>query len=220
MQNFRGQESHPIDQYDFWKNSQAENEQFRQVYDSLVSNLSSAQVKSLHELIRWCRSNTALDECYNNSPDAIAMNDIAFEVKVALNCIREANYTKTTRIFREVTVKIWRFIKFGKITVEKHNIVSEEVYRQKPERRNTRTDHVVPLKTFYQILVDRKVETTEDFMKYAEKYLHLVYITKDEDDRLTKAGLRDKMPSNWSDPFDRYATVGIRVADTRIRVGA
>lgn len=65
MKNWRGQEPHPIDDYDFWKNSREENEKFRTIYDSITQNLDAERVKQLRELIDWCIANAVNEEIYN-----------------------------------------------------------------------------------------------------------------------------------------------------------
>ena len=56
------------------------------------------------------------------------------------------------------------------------------------------------------------METVRDVL---DRYGITVLITADEDERLNKAGLRNRMPTDWDgrDPLTRYKAVGIDVVE-------
>lgn len=87
-------------------------------------------------------------------------------------------------------------------------------------------EHIVPIKVISDRLIeasnDRKVN--EEWVKeYLERYLAICVVTKDEDRRLTKAGLRESMPDGTvvsDDNFnkwDRYNADNVKIEAKKIR---
>lgn len=91
-------------------------------------------------------------------------------------------------------------------------------------------DHVVPKTRYIQkycmkAAVTGQFENGEKFSEAAikgflERYWKVTVITKEEDDKLTHAGLREKMPKDWDgkDLFARYKAVGITVEPLESRL--
>ena len=74
-------------------------------------------------------------------------------------------------------------------------------------------DHAIPLASLLCKL-KKASASPESFHAFLIRYVQGVVITKEEDRRLTSAGLRSRMPSN-ADPDDkmaRYSNVGIAFA--------
>tara|TARA_Y100000310_G_scaffold141606_2_gene141074 strand:- start:39 stop:533 length:495 start_codon:yes stop_codon:yes gene_type:complete len=82
------------------------------------------------------------------------------------------------------------------------------------EKRTATSDHPIPLRYFIErMLKDRKI-TKRNFLKML-KLIKLIVITEEENKKLNKAGLRQKMPFevknvyNIQDEYARYKVVGI-----------
>lgn len=74
-------------------------------------------------------------------------------------------------------------------------------------------EHIVPRKVMISALMNMENPTPDKIFNYLKKYCIGVVVTKEEDIRLNKAGLRSKMPNSWNedDPWERYNLVGIKV---------
>ena len=72
-------------------------------------------------------------------------------------------------------------------------------------------EHAIPVKVMYGFF--GKAQTDRDMLKIIEAYTVAV-VTKEEDKRLTDAGLGSSMPEGWrlgEDPLARWSRVGIEV---------
>jgi hypothetical protein len=76
-----------------------------------------------------------------------------------------------------------------------------------------RYDHSLPFKLVQEKLLNLKEVNTTTVKQILETHLFACVITKQEDNLLTKAGLRSKMPEDWDgiDHLARYKAVGIEV---------
>ena len=91
----------------------------------------------------------------------------------------------------------------------------------KPGASPLRFEHVIPAKGYLERLKELYKETkgftTKDsLLRFNEyrKQVAVCIITKDEDDALNKAGLRESMPANWNwgdDIFARYTDTNIMI---------
>ncbi|MEP1202052.1 hypothetical protein [Tateyamaria sp.] len=71
-------------------------------------------------------------------------------------------------------------------------------------------EHSVPLKVIGSLLLE--AETQEAMMRILERYVQIVWVTKDEDIRLNQMGLRSKMPADWDrTTYARYVAAGIEL---------
>jgi len=88
------------------------------------------------------------------------------------------------------------------------------VEADKRELKGLRLEHVVPQMWFVNQLMDRDTIDKEEIRELLEKYFNVLLVTKEEDVKLTKAGLRSKMPEGWDgkDPWARHKKVGIERA--------
>jgi len=92
---------------------------------------------------------------------------------------------------------------------------------EKTERSMVRKEHVIPLKRIRQEL-EKLAETNktslEDIAACLDKLVIFATITREEDRKLTAAGLHDRMPPGYdqdghrlySNPFARYEITGIQ----------
>lgn len=98
---------------------------------------------------------------------------------------------------------------------------SEGLKRLKPGEKKIR-EHVIPVKTIMQYLLNLNLEIGDKNLKNTiEKYLNenliIVYLTHDEDKMLTRIGIKDSMPQEYSnqnseyyqDKWARYKVAGI-----------
>ena len=76
-----------------------------------------------------------------------------------------------------------------------------------------RYDHSIPFKLIQEELLSLEVVNSDTVKEILENRLMACTITKEEDDKLRKAGLQSKMPEDWDneDPLARYKKVGIEV---------
>jgi hypothetical protein len=78
-------------------------------------------------------------------------------------------------------------------------------------------EHAVPVRVLRElILADRALWEREPLERFLERWFRRGVLTKDEDDLLNAAGLRQDMPAGWrlgDDPFARYGYVGLQRAD-------
>jgi hypothetical protein len=76
-------------------------------------------------------------------------------------------------------------------------------------------DHSVPIKCIYDELEElyaKRRLTVRRVEKLLRRMVVCALITREEDEILTKAGLRSKMPEGWPDDvFARYKECGIRI---------
>jgi len=74
-------------------------------------------------------------------------------------------------------------------------------------------DHGVPLKVLIQELKSIKPKDREELLNFFKKHFFLCFITKDEDKKLNKYKLKQKMPIGWEGDGKnwkiRYESVGI-----------
>ncbi len=74
-------------------------------------------------------------------------------------------------------------------------------------------DHAVPLRYLQEQLLSLSSVTVRSVRRVLDKYGIVVLITKDDDRRLSKAGLRSRMPEDWDgrDPLARYKAAGLEL---------
>lgn len=79
------------------------------------------------------------------------------------------------------------------------------------QRRELRHEHVVPKKVMINHLLEGKTWNAAGIKNYFEAFCIGVVVTREEDLKLNKMGLRSKMPSNWDgqDPWARYRAAGL-----------
>jgi len=73
-------------------------------------------------------------------------------------------------------------------------------------------DHAVPISFLVKMLFDDSAKADSDYIGgFLRRYYRLGVITSDENIRITRMGLSNRMPEDWDgcDPFARYRKVGI-----------
>ncbi|MEK9713629.1 MAG: hypothetical protein VW258_13780 [Thalassolituus sp.] len=85
------------------------------------------------------------------------------------------------------------------------------------KRKDLVHEHVVPHSFVMEKLLSLEEVTPEKVKIVLEKFYIICAITKDEDRKLTAAGLRSKMPESWNEyddsVFARYEAVGIMLGE-------
>lgn len=112
------------------------------------------------------------------------------------------------KIFRECIFYTWDTRFFPKSSLKRARS------RKLGEGSRFVFDHAVPLKVVYQIMLESRREQ-RDLLPQLLMFCEGVLITKEDDDRLTRLGLRSSMPSDWNyfDRYSRYEVAGIEVVN-------
>jgi hypothetical protein len=76
-------------------------------------------------------------------------------------------------------------------------------------------EHVMPQMEIVNRLMDMQPLTKAGVIELLTNYLKVMVVTHEEHALLNSSGLRSKMPVNWDgkNVFDRYAVIGIEVAE-------
>ena len=76
-------------------------------------------------------------------------------------------------------------------------------------------EHVMPQMEIVNRLMDMRPLTKAGVIELLTNYLIVMVVTREEHALLNSSGLRSRMPAGWDgkDVFDRYATIGIEVAE-------
>ena len=79
------------------------------------------------------------------------------------------------------------------------------------ERKKLMHEHVVPKRIVMEKLLGLAPATSDSVREVLDRYCIGVVVTREEDVRLTKLGLRSEMPDGWDgeDPWARYSKAGI-----------
>ena len=88
---------------------------------------------------------------------------------------------------------------------------SEAAWLAKSKPRGLMHEHVVPKKVVIDKLLSLEAPSTEEVRDVLDRFCIGVVVTREEDARMTRLGLRSEMPENWDgvDPWARYAKAGI-----------
>ena len=115
-----------------------------------------------------------------------------------------------------------RPIWFNNPTRDKHfdallsmHFISEDAMAVLNGQKNERLvkDHSVPVAVIRDILISQKNIGFINIEDTLVRNYRLGVITKGDDEKLNKQGLRSKMPDGWKDgddPFARYASIGLK----------
>lgn len=76
-------------------------------------------------------------------------------------------------------------------------------------------DHAIPFRLVQEALLALEIVSESSVKKILEDMLHACVLTREEDQQLTKCGLRSKMPLDWDeqDVLARYKAAEIDVSD-------
>jgi hypothetical protein len=88
---------------------------------------------------------------------------------------------------------------------------SEAAWDLRGQQKMLVHEHVIPKSIVIQRLLELPNPTTESVNQLLESYCKGAVLTREEDTRLNKLGLRSKMPAGWDekDVWARYASAGI-----------
>ncbi len=84
--------------------------------------------------------------------------------------------------------------------------------------KNLRHDHMVPRNLLVKMCLEMKDASSSNTLKLLKKFGGAVILTVDEDKKLNKLKLRQKMPKNWNgrDPYDRYKAARIKLSKNKL----
>ena len=108
----------------------------------------------------------------------------------------------------------WQNKEMGQHSQSQRKNLPRSVEASKRELKGLRLEHVVPQMWFVNQLMDMDTIDKEEIRELLETYFRVLLVTKEEDAKLTEAGLRYKMPKDWDEenPWARHDAVGIKRA--------
>ena len=129
--------------------------------------------------------------------------------------MREESVTFTrnecSRNLKTALHQYWQNKEMGQHSQSQRKNLPRSVEASKRELKGLRLEHVVPQMWFVNKLMDMDTIDKEEIRELLEEYFNVLLVTKEEDAKLTEAGLRSKMPDDWDekDPWARHKKVGI-----------
>ena len=132
-----------------------------------------------------------------------------------LECIRKAVVNAQDHILAEDPRRVYsQYIRYALDEVSDLNFCRSSS-AEGLQRKNVIHEHVVPHSIVMNKLLSLEPLTHKNIMALIEKYYVICAITKEEDKKLSAAGLRSRMPKGWDENkdsiFARYEAVGISV---------
>jgi hypothetical protein len=111
-------------------------------------------------------------------------------------------------------LQFWQNKELGLHNISRKKDMPRSKAAWKKPLNECRVEHAVPFTVVVNCLMDMKHLTVKAVTNVLKKWYVVMLVTKEEDLRLLKSGLRYKMPDNWDkkDVFARYKAVGIVVA--------
>ena len=108
----------------------------------------------------------------------------------------------------------WQNKEMGQHSQSQRKNLPRSVEASERELKGLRLEHVVPQMWFLNKFIDMDRIDKEEIRELLENYFNVLLVTKDEDAKLTEAGLRSKMPDDWDgeNPWARHDAVGIKRA--------
>ncbi len=100
------------------------------------------------------------------------------------------------RMLREAIFYQWERPQFSKYAPERNFSIAAWKYKDAPpaeRRRLLRYDHAIPMR----LVTEKLLEPRADVVTILKDKVHACIITKEEDSKLSKAGLRQSMPKEW-----------------------
>lgn len=132
-----------------------------------------------------------------------------------LTCLRHAVLNGQIHKAAGDPVKVYsRYIRYA---LESFNRLDGiELTSEKAQgKKDVIRDHIVPHCFILNKLLSIKDVTNQSIKDVVNKYYRIGVITVEEDELLTKNGLKDEMPQNWDelngDVYARYTAVGINL---------
>ena len=155
------------------------------------------------------------------SPDYLGMSKldnldyILFAVEQAKEA-EEYGFTRNdcSRNLKTALHQYWQNKEKGQHSTSQRKNLPRSVEADKRELKGLRLEHVVPQMWFVDKFMDMDPIDKEEIRKLLETYFNVLLVTKEEDAKLTDAGLRSDMPVDWDkkDPWARHKKVGIEIA--------
>ncbi|WP_037499268.1 hypothetical protein [Sphingomonas jaspsi] len=84
------------------------------------------------------------------------------------------------------------------------------------ERKRLVKDHVIPVAVLRDLLFEQQPRSIEEVRLMMQKHYRIGILAIEEDESLSRSGLRSKMPGGWmitDSPFARYESAGIVAQD-------
>ena len=138
---------------------------------------------------------------------------ILFAVEQAKEA-KNFGFTKNecSRNLKTALHQYWQNKEMGQHSQSQRKNLPRSVEADKRELKGLRLEHVVPQMWFVNKLMDMDAPDKEKIGKLLKKYFRVLLVTKEEDAKLTKAGLRSDMPEGWDEenPWARHDAVGIK----------
>lgn len=100
------------------------------------------------------------------------------------------------RMLREAIFYQWERPQFSKYAPQRNYSVAAWKYKDAlpaERRRVLRYDHAIPMR----LVTEKLLAPRADVVAILQDKVHACIITKDEDSKLSKAGLRQSMPKEW-----------------------
>ena len=140
---------------------------------------------------------------------------ILFAVEQAKEA-KSFGFTKNecSRNLKTALHQYWQNKEMGQHSTSQRKNLPRSAEASKRELKGLRLEHVVPQMWFVNQLMDMDPIDKEKIGKLLKKYFRVLLVTKEEDAKLTEAGLRYKMPKDWDEenPWARHDAVGIKRA--------
>ena len=138
---------------------------------------------------------------------------ILFAVKQAKKA-EKYGFTRNecSRNLKTALHQYWQNKEMGQHSQSQRKNLPRSVEADKRELKGLRLEHVVPQMWFVNKLMDMDAPDKEKIGKLLKKHFRVLLVTKEEDAKLTKAGLRSDMPEGWDEenPWARHDAVGIK----------
>ena len=137
-------------------------------------------------------------------------------IEQKLECLRKAISNARAHARAGDPTRIYsQYIRYA-LDEFKHLNICTSVKAHGLKRKDVVHEHAVPHSIVMKKLLELDSLTDESIMSVLNKYYVICVITKDEDDRLTSAGLRSKMPDQWNGEndgvFARYEHEKVRIS--------
>jgi hypothetical protein len=118
-----------------------------------------------------------------------------------------------TKALREPVYFLWEARKGNRVRCAKFR--SRAATGLKFGTRALCYDHAIPFRLLQNELLLLNPVTRNSVARVLNRFDTAVLITPEENERLNKAGYKDKMPDGWdgSDPLARYRAVGLELVE-------
>ena len=131
-----------------------------------------------------------------------------------LECLRKAIINSKEHIRNGDPTRIYsQYLRYCMDEFSSQPDFQSSVEAKELKRKDVTLEHVVPHSFIMNKLLSLEELTNENIKSVIQKFHIICRITKDEDKRLNRSGLRSKMPDDWDEEngslYARYEKVGI-----------